>query len=74
MVNKSYLEGVLKGPPPEEFDADAIGFVCLVSVNEKEGKSEGSQLVGLSYLIPRTYIILNGIGWWNIVTDGVFGE
>jgi hypothetical protein len=55
------LSRVLKGPPPEDFDAKGRGFVELVSLDEKEGE----QWVGLSYLVPRVYTLLEGPGWKN---------
>jgi hypothetical protein len=68
MVTKFQLESVLDGPPPEDFDDRGRGHVRLVSLNKREGKQDGEQLVGLSYLVPRIYILLGGIGWWNIAT------
>jgi hypothetical protein len=38
-----------------------MGFVELVSLDEEEGE----QLVGLSYLVPRIYTLLEGPGWRN---------
>jgi hypothetical protein len=72
---------VLNGPPPDKFDAHGKGFLGFVSINKREGghvKSEtgreGWQLVGASYLVPRAYVILQGIGWWNICEKDVFAE
>ena len=71
MVNKLFLQSVLDGPPPEEFDVHGRGFVCLVSLNKREGDFKGRQVVGLSYLVPRIYILLNGPGWENFATREV---
>ena len=67
MVTQFQLELLLKGPPAEEFDASGAGFLTLVSLDE----DEDSQLVGLSYLVPRIYALLEGPGWENIVEDGI---
>jgi len=37
--------------------------------NKREAKLNGHQLVGLSFLVPRVYILMQGIGCWNIVPD-----
>ncbi|KAF2795651.1 hypothetical protein K505DRAFT_416289 [Melanomma pulvis-pyrius CBS 109.77] len=67
-VDKFLLETVLDGPKPEDFDSIGTGFVELVSLDEREGET----YVGLSYLVPRIYILLNGPGWENFaVKDGV---
>jgi len=73
MVDKFYLESVLNGPRPEENDVSGIGRVGLVSLNKREGEFKGKQVVGLSYLVPRIYILLNGPGWENFATR-TFGE
>ena len=67
MVSQLQLEIILKGPPAEEFDASGAGFLTLVSLDE----DEDTQMVGLSYLVPRIYTLLGGPGWENIVVDGV---
>ena len=67
MVTQLELELMLKGPPAEEFDASGAGFLTLVSLDE----DEDTQCVGLSYLVPRIYTLLEGPGWENIVEDGV---
>ena len=55
-------------PPPEEFDANGRGFVTLISHDE----SEGNFSIGVSYLVPRAYTLLDECGWDNIVPeDGV---
>jgi hypothetical protein len=57
-----------KAPPAEEFDAYGIGFVTLVSKHENEGRFN----VGLSYLVPRVYTLLDACGWDNVApADGV---
>lgn len=67
MVTQFELELMLKGPPADEFDASGAGFLTLVSLDE----DEDYQMVGLSYLVPRIYALLEGPGWENIVEDGV---
>ncbi|KAI8939244.1 hypothetical protein NX059_005070 [Plenodomus lindquistii] len=67
MAAQEELETVLEGPPAEEFDADGAGFVVLVSLDEEEDY----QHVGLSYLVPRIYTLLEGPGWENFACDGV---
>jgi hypothetical protein len=61
-VSQFHLETVLRGPPPEEFDADGSGFVDLVSVEPEEGDTA----VGLSYLLPRVYSLLEAPGWHTV--------
>lgn len=70
MVSKDCLRTVLEGPPAEEFDDLGSGFVRLVLLDEEEHEEE-SQLVGMSYMVPRIYSLLGGPGWENIVVDGV---
>ncbi|OSS43557.1 hypothetical protein B5807_11748 [Epicoccum nigrum] len=67
MVVQSDVDSVLDGPPAEEFDYDGDGVLTIVSLDE----DEGDQDVGLSYLVPRIYTLLEGAGWSNIVIDGV---
>jgi hypothetical protein len=67
MVTQFEIELMLKGPPADEFDASGAGFLTLVSLDE----DEDYQMVGLSYLVPRIYTLLEGPGWENIVEDGV---
>jgi hypothetical protein len=67
MVSAEELDSILDGPPADEFDADGAGFLTLVSLDE----DEGDQNVGLSYLVPRIYTLLEGPGWENFATDGV---
>lgn len=67
MVTQFQLELILKGPPPEEFDASEAGFLTLVSL---DGDGD-SQLVGLWYLVPRIYELLEGLRWEDIVEYGV---
>jgi hypothetical protein len=50
---------------PDEFDDMGTGFVCLVSKDEAEGET----YIGLSYLIPRAYNLLNGLGWEFIADE-----
>lgn len=67
MVTQFELELMLNGPPAEEFDASGVGFLTLVSLDE----DEDFQIVGLPYLVPRIYTLLEGPGWQNIVEYGV---
>ena len=69
-VNKSIMDFTLKhAPEPEKFDASAITCVNMISVEP----SERYQLVGLSYLIPRAYSLME-IGWHQITGQGIFGN
>jgi hypothetical protein len=68
LVDKIFLETVLSGPPPEKLDVDGDGYVYLISVNEWERRFDGEQLVGLSFLVPRLFQLLNGPGWKNFAT------
>lgn len=67
MISQDELDSILEGPPAEQFDADVVGFLTLVPLYEKEG----DQLVGLSYLVPRIYTLLEGPAWENFAVDGV---
>jgi hypothetical protein len=60
------LETVLNGPPAEEFDVEGSGFVDLISYDAEEGSTS----VGLSYLLPRVYALLENGGWELIKGDG----
>lgn len=69
-VNQFQLNLILnKAPPAEEFDVYGKGFVTLIS----EDRREGFFNVGLSYLVPRVYTLLDGCGWDNVCAgqDGV---
>ena len=62
-VDQVCLETVLKyAPPAEKFDTYGKGFVTLVSHDKREGDFS----VGLSYLVPRVYTLLEGCGWDNV--------
>ncbi|KAK7187972.1 hypothetical protein PSPO01_06174 [Paraphaeosphaeria sporulosa] len=61
MVDRHDLKSVLKGPSAEEFDAEGYGSVTLISLD----KNEGHMSVGMSYLIPRVYTLLESCGWEN---------
>ena len=67
MVTTEQLDIILEGPPANEFDTSGEGFLTLVSLDE----DEETQNVGLSYLVPRIYTLLDGPGWENFATDGV---
>lgn len=71
-VPQYILEQVLRhGLPPEKFDAWALSCVDMISVDPKEGH----QLVGLSYIFPRVYSLLE-LGWHQINAggQGIFGN
>lgn len=57
--------------PIEEFDMHGILHQYLVAVQEPEGPTDGLQGVALSYLIPRTYLLIEDPGWWIIVDDDI---
>ncbi|KAF9734471.1 hypothetical protein PMIN01_07374 [Paraphaeosphaeria minitans] len=61
MVDKYDLKSVLTGPSAEEFDAEGDGSVTLISLD----KNEGHMSVGMSYLVPRVYALLESCGWDN---------
>jgi hypothetical protein len=61
MVDKHDLNTVLRGPSAEKFDAEGSGYVTLVSLD----KDEGHMSVGMSYLVPRVYALLESCGWDN---------
>jgi hypothetical protein len=69
MVEKCHIEAVAEGPPAEEFDASGEGFVTLVSRDQEEDVT----FVGLSYLVPRIYSLLE-IGWSTFAKDPDEGE
>jgi len=58
-VSQFHLETVLEGPPPESYDTQGLGFVDLISVEPEEGATA----VGLSFLLPRVYSLLEGSAW-----------
>jgi len=61
-VDQMDLSRVLtKAPPATKFDARGRGFVDLISVDENEDEMS----VGVSYLVPRVYTLLDGCGWYN---------
>ncbi|KAF2678798.1 hypothetical protein K458DRAFT_435478 [Lentithecium fluviatile CBS 122367] len=69
MVEEDHVESVAKGPPPEVFDVHGEGHVTLVSLDEEEDVT----FVGLSYLVPRVYALLD-IGWEAFARDPDEGE
>lgn len=62
---------LLEGPPPNVFDVNGMGWVDLISVDPDEGYSA----VGLSFLFPRAYSLLD-IGWHQIAVgpENVFAS
>jgi hypothetical protein len=56
MVGEDEVEDVLAGPPVEEYGADEEGDLVLVSREEDEGK----EVLGVSYLVPGNYTLLEG--------------
>jgi hypothetical protein len=65
MVDKYDLQSVVNGPRPSEFDTFGEAYVTLVSLD----KSEGDMSVGLSYLVPRVYSLLEAPGWDDFAVD-----
>lgn len=55
--------------PPEAFDMHGVLHQYLVSVEEPEGPADGLQAVGLSYLLPRAYLLIEDPGWWIIYKE-----
>jgi hypothetical protein len=68
MVDEEGVKDVLAGPPAGDakYGADEEGDLVLVSLDEDEGE----EVVGISYLVPRVYALLEG-DWDAIVDDGV---
>lgn len=71
MVNKSVLDRTLEyiaKQPNEEFDSGGYAWVYLISAQDGGSVDEydAHTLVGISYLIPRVYSLLQGPGWLNI--------
>ena len=60
-VYKRELDAIFAGPPPSRFDDNGEGFVTLISLDKKERDVS----VGLSYLVPRVYVLLQECGWDN---------
>lgn len=61
-VEQFYIDRVLsKGPPAAKFDSGGMAWVDVIS----EDVDEGYTAVGLSYLFPRAYSLLE-LGWHQI--------
>jgi hypothetical protein len=52
-------------PPEHEFDMHGRSWVWMIS----SSMGERTTRVGISYVIPRTWLMLNGIGWSAIYND-----
>jgi hypothetical protein len=61
MIDKQSLDTLQdEGTPAEdEFDVHGCSWVWMVS----SSKSEETTRVGISYLMPRTWLMLDGCGW-----------
>ena len=71
-VSQFHVERVLlDGPPPDVFDVNGNGWVNLISIDP----DEGYQAIGLSFLFPRAYSLLE-IGWHQIAVghENVFSN
>ena len=71
MVNKSVIDRTLEyiaKHPDEEFDVWGYAWVYLISALDggPEDEYDAHTPVGISYLIPRVYSLLQGPGWQNI--------
>lgn len=67
MVDKNVVDKTLDYPAnfaAEEFDVWDSVFVCLVSVRDgdPDDNYQAHTRVGISYLIPRAYTLLKGLG------------
>jgi hypothetical protein len=69
MVTKECLDAVLTHtPPPETYDVYAKAWVYLVSAKDggNDDDCECYTRIGISYLIPRAYSLLEGPGWGSV--------
>lgn len=53
-------------PPEDEFDMLGVSWVWMIS----SSKGERTTRVGIGYVMPRTWLMLDGIGWGAIYRDG----
>lgn len=51
--------------PPEKGDPSGWMSLELVSINEEEDYVA----VGLGYLVPRAYLLIEDPGWWMVYRD-----
>ena len=71
-----YLDG---GEALDEFDMFGVTYVKLISDQEEEDNDNAESPdekvphceVGISYLIPRVYMLLDSLGWESVATDGI---
>jgi hypothetical protein len=70
-VTQDHVDSVLEGPGPESYDSNE-GFVELVALDPEDG----TQAVGISFLFPRVYSLIDGLGFSHICIgeDDVFAE
>lgn len=68
MINKESLDTLQdeRTPPEDEFDARGFSWVWMIS----SSKGERMTRVGISFLMPRTWLMLDGIGWSAIWDHG----
>jgi hypothetical protein len=69
MVTKESLNAVLNhAPPAGEYDTYAKAWVYLVSAKDggNDNDCECYTRIGILYLIPRAYSLLEGPGWTSI--------
>lgn len=69
MATQSCVDAVLQnGPPAGEFDFYGAAWVYLVSEwdGDEEDEFECYTRIGVSYMLPRAYSLLQGPGWSSI--------
>jgi hypothetical protein len=69
MVTKDSLHDTLtEGAPPEKYDMYGSAWVYLVSARDGRSNDECQcyTRIGITYLIPRAYSLLQGPGWTSI--------
>ena len=63
-ADRTCVDAVLdSGLPPEKYDMHELAWITLIS----GAKHEFDTIIALSYLIPRSYLILDGEGWEGIL-------
>lgn len=67
MVDKASLDSIddERTPAANQFDDLGWSWVWMVSSEAKEKTTK----VGISYLLPRAYLLLQAIGWGRLVTE-----
>jgi hypothetical protein len=68
MIDKQSLDTLQDEhtPPEDEFDMYGVCWVWMIS----SSRGERTTRVGIDYVMPRTWLMLNGIGWSAIYNDG----